>query len=154
MILHLHLFQDLKKSDLMGKADPYVQVHLLPGSHEVCKTKVVKNNIKNPGWSETFTFPVSVTDIVSKTVVLQVVDKDTLSKDDPMGEVQIPLWEMDLYSANDNVSNSPSFLLFTVFIFSCSGQNFTKLRGPSASLCCSDTPSLSLLLHPSQGRAS
>ena len=138
----------------MGKADPYVQVHLLPGSHEVCKTKVVKNNIKNPGWSETFTFPVSVTDIVSKTVVLQVVDKDTLSKDDPMGEVQIPLWEMDLYTANDNVSNSPSFSLFTVLIFSSSGQNFTKLRGPSASLCCLDTPSLSHLQHPSPGRAS
>ena len=138
----------------MGKADPYVQVHLLPGSHEVCKTKVVKNNIKNPGWGETFTFPVSVTDIVSKTVVLQVVDKDTLSKDDPMGEVQIPLWEMDLYTANDHVSNIFICLQFIVLIFSCSGQNFTKLLGPLASLCYLDTPSLSRLQHPSQGEAS
>ena len=121
----------MKKSDLLGKADPYVQVHLLPGNHEVCKTKVVKNNIKNPGWSETFTFPVSVTDIVSKTVVLQVVDKDTLSKDDPMGEVQIPLWEMDLYTANDNVSNnSPYSSLFYSFDLILQWAELHKVTGP------------------------
>ena len=38
--------------------------------------------------------------------VHQVIDKDTLSKDDPMGEIQIPLWEMDLFNVNDNVIGS------------------------------------------------
>lgn len=66
------ILKDLKKADILtGKADPYVQVHLLPGSHEVVKTKVVKKNY-NPMFNETFTFPVSTTDVDTKTVVLQV----------------------------------------------------------------------------------
>ena len=36
-------------------------------------------------------------------IYFQVIDKDTISKDDPMGEVQIPLWETDLYNVNDQV---------------------------------------------------
>ena len=28
---------------------------------------------------------------------LQVFDKDTFSKDDPLGEIQIPLWQTDVY---------------------------------------------------------
>ena len=66
----------MKKADILtGKADPYVQVHLLPGSHEVVKTKVVKKNY-NPMFNETFTFPVSNTDVETKTVVLQVLRKN------------------------------------------------------------------------------
>ena len=40
-------------------------------------------------------------DVTRRTVVLQVWDDDKFSKDDPVGEVQIPLWEMDLYKVND-----------------------------------------------------
>ena len=58
----------------------------------------------NPQFNETFSFPISVTDVVSKTVVMQVIDKDMITKDDPVGEVQIPLWEMDLYGMNDTWS--------------------------------------------------
>ena len=66
----------MKKADILtGKADPYVQVHLLPGSHEVVKTKVVKKNY-NPMFNETFTFPVSNTDVETKTVVFQVLRKN------------------------------------------------------------------------------
>ena len=85
---------------LMSKVDPYVQVYLLPGSYDIAKTKVVKKNF-NPQFNETFTYPISVTDVVSMTVVFQVIDKDMMSKDDPVGEVQIPLWEMDLYGDNN-----------------------------------------------------
>ena len=88
---------------MMGKVDPYVMVHLLPGSHEVGKTKVMKKSY-DPEYNETFTFPISVTDVVSKTVVLQVVDKDMMSKDDVIGEVQVHLWEMDLYGVKDSWS--------------------------------------------------
>ena len=61
----------MKKADIMTKADPYVQVHLLPGNHEAVKTKVVKNNY-NPMFNETFTFSVPTADVDTKTVVLQV----------------------------------------------------------------------------------
>ena len=40
-------------------------------------------------------------DVPSKTVVLQVVDWDMMSKDDAVGEVQVPLWDIDLYSQTD-----------------------------------------------------
>ena len=31
-----------------------------------------------------------------KTIVFQVYDKDTIGKDDGIGEIQIPLWQVDL----------------------------------------------------------
>ena len=70
----------MKKADILtGKADPYVQVHLLPGSHDLVKTKVVKKNY-NPMFNETFTFPVSSTDVATKTVVLQVKLRSFISQ--------------------------------------------------------------------------
>ena len=36
-----------------------------------------------------------------KTIVFQVYDKDTFSKDDAIGEVQVPLWTVDLSIETD-----------------------------------------------------
>ena len=36
-----------------------------------------------------------------KTLVFQVYDKDTFSKDDAIGEVQVPLWTVDLSIETD-----------------------------------------------------
>ena len=33
-------------------------------------------------------------DVRRKTIVFQVYDKDTFSKDDGLGEVQVPLWNI------------------------------------------------------------
>jgi len=93
--------KDLKKGGLLeGKVDPFVQVYLLPGSYKQEKTKTVKSN-SNPLFNETFVYQIPVVDVTRRTVVLQVWDDDKFSKDDPVGEVQIPLWEMDLYKVND-----------------------------------------------------
>ena len=78
-----------------GKPDTYVQVYLLPGTHKELKTKVVKNN-SNPVFQETMKFQVPQDKVQDKTIVLQVMDKDLLSKDDKIGEVQIPLNRVDL----------------------------------------------------------
>ena len=37
-----------------------------------------------------------------KTIVFQVYDKDTIGKDDGIGEIQIPLWQVDLDIETDN----------------------------------------------------
>ena len=37
-----------------------------------------------------------------KTIVFQVYDKDTIGKDDGIGEIQIPLWLVDLDIETDN----------------------------------------------------
>jgi len=93
--------KDLKKGDLLGgKGDPFVQVYLLSGSYKQEKTKVVKNN-SNPLFNETFVYQLPVSDVTRKTIIMQVWDHDKFSKDDPCGEVQIPLWEIDLSKVND-----------------------------------------------------
>merc|ERR1719336_2177217 len=79
----------------MGKVDPYVRVYLMPGTHMELKTKIVKNNL-NPVYNDEFSFVLSPNDVRKKTIVFQVYDKDTIGKDDGIGEIQIPLWLVDL----------------------------------------------------------
>ena len=44
----------------------------------------------------TVTLQLSPNDVRKKTIVFQVFDKDTFGKDDGIGEIQIPLWTVDL----------------------------------------------------------
>ena len=44
--------------DTFGKSDPFVRVYLLPGTHEVVKTEVIKKNL-NPYFNENFKFTVN-----------------------------------------------------------------------------------------------
>ena len=81
--------------NLKGKPDTYVQLYLLPGKHKEVKTKVVKNN-PNPLFAETIKFQVPQETLSDRMLVLHVVDKDTFSKDDKLGEVQVPLHTVDL----------------------------------------------------------
>jgi len=93
--------KSLKKTDLIGKSDPYVRVYLMPGTHMELKTKIVKNNL-NPVYNDEFSFVLSPNDVRKKTIVFQVYDKDTFGKDDGIGEIQIPLWQVDLDIETDN----------------------------------------------------
>ena len=73
-------------------------------------SKEVKSTA-TPTYNHTVQFKISAAEVTNKTVVLQVwnrdllatstlfvqvFDKDTFSKDDPLGEVQIPLWHTDV----------------------------------------------------------
>ena len=90
----IFLFQNLKNSDLIGKApDAYVQVIAFDG-HKAMKTKTIKNS-SNPVWNEEFRFELGLDTVSSYTVKLRVYDDDTMSKDDALGEVIIPLWQVD-----------------------------------------------------------
>ena len=81
--------------NLKGKPDTYVQLYLLPGKHKVTKTKTVKNN-PNPLFAETIKFQVPSESLPDRMLVLHVTDMDTFSKDDKLGEVQVPLSTVDL----------------------------------------------------------
>merc|ERR1711965_593327 len=60
-------------------------------SHEVGRTQVVKKSL-NPVWEAgDATFEWSMGPKEKPVVVLAIFDKDTLSKDDPMGMITIPL---------------------------------------------------------------
>ncbi|CAI0432003.1 unnamed protein product [Linum tenue] len=67
-----------------NSCDPYVVVTF---AHQKLKTKVVKNNC-NPDWNEELTL--SIKD-PSLPILLTVFDKDTLTADDKLGEVNIDL---------------------------------------------------------------
>jgi len=86
----------------LGKSDPYVRVYLMPGTHMELKTKMISNN-QNPVFNDEFSFVLKPDDVRRKTIVFQVFDKDTFSKDDGIGEVQVPLWNIaDLESETMN----------------------------------------------------
>ena len=104
--------KDLKKMDTFGKSDPFVKVYLMPGSHPEMKTKTIKKTL-DPQFKEQFQFtviiyhdidcferfsPVQISheEVLRKTIVLQVFDWDKITKADGIGEVQIPLWQINL----------------------------------------------------------
>jgi len=81
----------------MGKAkssDPYVIVKCGQARHgmiELGRTNVVKKTL-NPAWKQTFKFHLEGRKFrTSDSLVLAVYDFDTMSADDPMGEVALPL---------------------------------------------------------------
>ncbi|XP_059671008.1 uncharacterized protein LOC132316550 isoform X1 [Cornus florida] len=63
-------------------SDPYVKVQM---GEQKAVTKVVKKNV-NPEWNEALTFPITDTSLPIK---LKVYDKDTVTRDDKMGDADI-----------------------------------------------------------------
>ena len=89
--------KNLKKTDNFGGApDPYVQVLFSQGLKDR-KTKTIKNTV-NPSWNEEFGWEVPHDKVSELTVTLRVFDDDKLSKDDPLGEIVVPLWQVDFAS--------------------------------------------------------
>ncbi|GLJ15764.1 hypothetical protein SUGI_0259520 [Cryptomeria japonica] len=78
--------EDLTATDLMGKADPYVVLHMKKTDAKK-KTRVVSKNL-NPEWNQTFDFVVE--DALHDMLIVEVWDHDTFSKDF-MGKVAMTL---------------------------------------------------------------
>uniref|UniRef100_A0A3B4Z8B1 Synaptotagmin-7 n=1 Tax=Seriola lalandi dorsalis TaxID=1841481 RepID=A0A3B4Z8B1_SERLL len=88
--------QDLPAKDFSGTSDPFVKLYLLPDKKHKLETKVKRKNL-NPHWNETFLFEGFPYDkVVQRTLYLQVLDYDRFSRNDPIGEVSIPLNKLDL----------------------------------------------------------
>lgn len=86
----------LPAKDFTGTSDPYVKVLLLPDKKHKLLTKVRKRNL-NPHWNERFVFEDwPHHKLLEKTLYLQVIDYDRFSRDDPIGEITLPLNEVDL----------------------------------------------------------
>ena len=65
------------------------------------KTKTVKNSL-NPVWEEEFRFDVSLDTVSNLNLKLKIWDDDTF-KDDAMGEVIIPLWQVDFSKGTEDL---------------------------------------------------
>ncbi|XP_062405338.1 synaptotagmin-7b [Sardina pilchardus] len=88
--------QDLPAKDFSGTSDPFVKIYLLPDKKHKLETKVKRKNL-NPHWNETFLFEGFPFDkVVQRTLYLQVLDYDRFSRNDPIGEVSIPLNKVEL----------------------------------------------------------
>ncbi|XP_018310337.1 synaptotagmin 1 isoform X2 [Mycetomoellerius zeteki] len=88
--------EELPALDMGGTSDPYVKVYLLPDKKKKFETKVHRKTL-NPIFNETFTFKgVPYADAMNKTLVFAIFDFDRFSKHDQIGEVKVPLCQIDL----------------------------------------------------------
>ncbi|KAI1295638.1 Synaptotagmin 1 [Halotydeus destructor] len=87
--------EDLPACDAGGTSDPYVKVYLLPDKKKKFETKVHRKTL-SPVFNETFVFKVPYNEIVTKTLIFAVFDFDRFSKHDQIGEIKIPMNQVDL----------------------------------------------------------
>ncbi|XP_053576458.1 synaptotagmin-1 [Bombina bombina] len=85
----------LKAMDSGGTSDPYVIVYLTNDTRKKHETKVYRKTL-NPVFNESFNFQIPQSDIAETAVVLQVFDFNRFSKHDVIGEVRLPLGEVEL----------------------------------------------------------
>ncbi|XP_039254071.2 synaptotagmin-7-like isoform X1 [Styela clava] len=87
---------DLPAMDLSGFSDPFVKCCLLPDRKRKLETKIRRKTL-NPSWNETLLFEgLSYDKIQQRVLYMQVMDWDRFSRNDPIGEVCIPLHQIDL----------------------------------------------------------
>ncbi|KAK7601467.1 hypothetical protein V9T40_008908 [Parthenolecanium corni] len=88
--------EELPALDMGGTSDPYVKVYLLPDKKKKFETKVHRKTL-NPVFNETFVFKgVPYAEAMNKTLVFAIFDFDRFSKHDQIGEVRVPLCQVDL----------------------------------------------------------
>ncbi|GAB0092118.1 hypothetical protein DMENIID0001_070850 [Sergentomyia squamirostris] len=98
LILKIIQGKELPAKDLSGTSDPYVRVTLLPDKKHRLETKIKRRTL-NPRWNETFYFEgFPVQKLQSRVLHLHVFDYDRFSRDDSIGEVFMPLCQVDLTS--------------------------------------------------------
>ncbi|KAF8084853.1 hypothetical protein N665_0696s0009 [Sinapis alba] len=93
-ILEVNLIsgKGLKRSDFLGKIDPYVEIQY---KGQTRKSSVVTDGGRNPTWNEKLKwraeFPGSGTDY---KLIIKVMDHDTFSADDFIGEATVYVKEL------------------------------------------------------------
>ncbi|XP_059609706.1 synaptotagmin-7 isoform X2 [Phlebotomus argentipes] len=95
LILRIIQGKELPAKDLSGTSDPYVRVTLLPDKKHRLETKIKRRTL-NPRWNETFYFEgFPIQKLQSRVLHLHVFDYDRFSRDDSIGEVFLPLCQVD-----------------------------------------------------------
>jgi hypothetical protein len=86
----------LPAKDFTGTSDPFVKILLLPDKKHKLETRIKRKNL-NPVWNEVFTFEgFPHNKLMGRTLYMQVLDYDRFSRNDPIGEIEIPLDSVDL----------------------------------------------------------
>ena len=89
---------NLPAKDMSGTSDPFVKVLLLPDKKNKLETRVKRKKL-NPVWNEVFTFEgFPHQKLVQRILYLQILDYDRFSRNDPIGEIELPLSDVHLQS--------------------------------------------------------
>ncbi|KAH0621074.1 hypothetical protein JD844_022092 [Phrynosoma platyrhinos] len=83
--------QELPAKDFSGTSDPFVKIYLLPDKKHKLETKSLSFS-SVPLFLAGFPYE----KVVQRVLYLQVLDYDRFSRNDPIGEVSIPLNKVDL----------------------------------------------------------
>lgn len=89
---------DLPAMDMGGVSDPYVKVYMIPETkgQKKYETKVHRKTL-NPFFNQTFEFKnLPYAETFDKTLMFSIFDYDRFSKHDQIGEVKLPLCQIDL----------------------------------------------------------
>ncbi|GAB6023052.1 Synaptotagmin-7 [Chamberlinius hualienensis] len=96
LIIKIIQAKGIPAMDLSGTSDPYVRVTLLPDKKHRLETKIKRRTL-HPRWNETFYFEgFPIQKLQSRVLHLHVFDYDRFSRDDSIGEVYLPLCQVDL----------------------------------------------------------
>uniref|UniRef100_A0ABM5F8M4 Synaptotagmin-8 isoform X1 n=2 Tax=Pogona vitticeps TaxID=103695 RepID=A0ABM5F8M4_9SAUR len=87
---------DLKAMDSGGTSDPYVIVYLTSDIRKKYETKVHRKTL-SPVFNESFVFQIPQADVTETMLVMQVYDFNRFSKHDIIGEMRLPLGDVDLH---------------------------------------------------------
>jgi len=81
---------NLKPADRNGFSDPYVIFSL---GNKTKKSSTIRKSL-NPQWHEKFEFEGVLRDLTSDKLLLQVFDKDTIGRDELLGQAEVDLLEL------------------------------------------------------------
>ncbi|PKA51955.1 Elicitor-responsive protein 1 [Apostasia shenzhenica] len=103
-ILEVKLFdaKGLKDTDFFGKSDPYV---IMQYRNQERKSSVARGQGSNPKWNETFKFVVQYpgTAGIPHKLVFKLMDKDTFTADDFLGEACVYVEDLILLGLEKGV---------------------------------------------------
>ncbi|KAJ8029816.1 Synaptotagmin-4 [Holothuria leucospilota] len=92
------------KDPQSGTSDPYIKLCLLPEKKHKVKTRVLRKTL-NPVYEETFTFyGLAYNQLQGITLHFIVMSFDRFSRDDVIGEVVVPLANVDLSGPEVNMT--------------------------------------------------
>ncbi|KAF9582026.1 hypothetical protein BGW38_000755 [Lunasporangiospora selenospora] len=90
--------KDLKNSELVGNSDPYIKLRL--GNRPDLAVTEVKNDTLNPVWNET---NIILVNNLNEVVCMEIMDKDNLRKDRPLGQANFDLKSLEEDPIQDDV---------------------------------------------------